>query len=230
MIRIHDRDLRGKTKMGWLDSAHTFSFGHFHDPARMGFRSLRVLNDDRVIPGAGFGTHPHKNMEIISYVLDGSLEHKDSLGTGSVIKPGELQRMSAGTGVTHSEFNGSKENPVHFLQIWIEPEARGLSPSYEQKPLEIEEGKFVLVGDRHGTDGAITIHQDVKMYLAHLKAGQSASYQFENGRAGFLHLVRGQAALNGETLKEADGAEITGVSEITLDAQEDSEILLFDLA
>ncbi len=230
MIKIHDRDLRGKTKTGWLDSAHTFSFGHFHDPARMGFRSLRVINDDRVIPGAGFGTHPHNNMEIISYVLDGSLEHKDSMGTGSVIKPGEVQRMSAGTGVTHSEFNGSKDDPVHFLQIWIEPKTKGLEPSYEQKPLNVNKGEFVLIGDRHGSDGAITIHQDVKMYLVHLEEGQSASYSFEPQRGGFLHLVRGQVTLNGESLKEGDGAEITDVETVTIAAQEPSEVLLFDLA
>lgn len=230
MIRIHDRDIRGKTQMGWLDSRHTFSFGHFHDPSRMGFRSLRVINDDRVIPGAGFDTHAHKDMEIITYVLGGALAHKDSLGTGSVIRAGEVQKMSAGSGIRHSEFNASEENSVHFLQIWIMPEERGISPSYEQKPVDISSGKFVLIGDRYGTDGAIKIHQDVRMFVARLSDLEQASYDFEKGRAGFLHLAKGQIILNGERLKEGDGAEISDTASIHIKAEAESEVILFDLA
>lgn len=231
MIRIHDRDIRGATLMGWLDSKHTFSFGHFMDPTRMGFRSLRVINDDIVIPGAGFDTHPHKDMEIITYILKGELAHKDSLGTGSTIRPGEIQRMSAGTGIEHSEFNPSNDNGVHLLQIWIRPETRGLEPSYEQKMIEPKKGQFVLIGDRHGTDGAITIHQDVKLYVAHLDDGNEVNHNFAKGRGGFIHVARGRVMLNGEVLKEGDGAEISDVDEIVLKSLADeSEILLFDLA
>lgn len=230
MIRIHDRDIRGKTKTGWLDGAHTFSFGRFHDPARMGFRALRVINEDRIIPGAGFNTHPHSNMEIITYVIEGALQHKDSLGNGSIIRPGELQRMSAGSGIEHSEFNASSEDPVHLLQIWILPETENLEPSYEQKPFSVNEGKFVLLGDRQGTNEAITIHQDAKLYLAHLADGQTISYEFEKGRHGFIQLFRGQVTLNGETLKEGDGAEISDLDKIEVEAGAPSELLLFDLA
>ena len=230
MIRIHDRDIRGKTKTGWLDSKHTFSFGHFMDPTRMGFRSLRVINDDIVIPGAGFDTHPHSDMEIITYILKGELAHKDSLGTGSTIKPGEIQRMSAGTGIEHSEFNPSNDNGVHLLQIWIRPEKRGLAPSYEQKTVQPREGEFVVIGDRQGGDGAVTIHQDVKLLMAQLKDEQEVSYTFKKGRGGFLQVARGWITLNGEALKEGDGAEITDTDVITVKAKADSEVLLFDLA
>ncbi len=230
MIRIHDRDIRGTTKMGWLDSKHTFSFGHFRDPSRMGFRSLRVINDDIVIPGAGFDTHGHADMEIITYILKGELAHKDSLGTGSTIRPGEVQRMTAGTGIEHSEFNPSNDNGVHLLQIWIIPEKRGLEPSYEQKAFEAKSGGFTLIGDRHGTDGAITIHQDVKMLVAHLKDGNDTSYSFKSGRSGFIHVAKGWITLNGEDLKEGDGAEITDLDTITVKSKADSEVLLFDLA
>lgn len=231
MIRIHDRDIRGKTNTGWLDSKHTFSFGHFMDPTRMGFKSLRVINDDLVIPGAGFDTHPHSDMEIITLILKGALEHKDSLGTGSVIRPGEIQRMSAGTGIMHSEFNPSKEEGVHLLQIWIYPEERGLKPSYEQKTYDVQKGKgdFVVIGDRHGSDGAVTIHQDVKMLLAQMPDGTETTYGFEKGRAGFLHVTKGMISLNGETLKEGDGAEISDVDAISVKAIADSEVLLFDM-
>lgn len=230
MIRIHDRDIRGTTKMGWLDSKHTFSFGHFRDPSRMGFRSLRVINDDIVIPGAGFDTHGHSDMEIITYILKGELAHKDSLGTGSTIRPGEVQRMTAGSGIQHSEFNPSNDNGVHLLQIWIIPEKHGLEPSYEQKKFEPKAGGFTLIGDRHGTDGAITIHQDVKMLVAHLKEEQETAYSFKAGRGGFIHVAKGWINLNGEDLKEGDGAEISDVDAITLKAKADSEVLLFDLA
>ena len=230
MIRIHDRDIRGKTKTGWLDSKHTFSFGHFMDPKRMGFRSLRVINDDIVIPGAGFDMHPHSDMEIITYILKGELAHKDSLGTGSTIRPGEIQRMSAGTGIFHSEFNPSNDNGTHLLQIWIRPEKRGLEPSYEQKTIEPKEGEFVIIGDRKGSDGAITIHQDVTLLMAQLKDEQKTSYSFAKGRGGFLQVARGWITLNGEALKEGDGAEITETDVIEITAKADSEVLLFDLA
>lgn len=231
MIRIHDRDLRGITKMGWLDSKHTFSFGHFYDPNRMGFRSLRVINDDIVIPGAGFDTHPHKDMEIITYILKGELAHKDSLGSGSTIRPGEIQRMTAGSGILHSEFNPSTENGVHLLQIWIVPEKRGLEPSYEQKTIAPGNGDFTLIGDRYGTDGGVTIHQDVRLLTAHLNEGQKTSYSFETGRNGFLHVARGWITLNGEALKEGDGAEMTDTDKIEIVSKADgTEVLLFDLA
>lgn len=232
MIRIHDRDIRGKTNTGWLDSKHTFSFGHFRDPTRMGFRSLRVINDDRVIPGAGFDTHPHNDMEIVTLILKGALEHKDSLGTGSVIRPGEIQRMSAGTGIQHSEFNPSREEGVHLLQIWIYPEKTGLEPSYEQKTYDVTKGQgdFVVVGDRHGTDGAVTIHQDVRMLLAQMPDGKETTYRFDKGRGGFLHVTEGMISLNGETLKEGDGAEISDIDPIHVKALTDSNVLLFDMA
>lgn len=229
MIKIHDRDIRGKTKTGWLDSHHTYSFGHFRDPNRMGFRSLRVINDDVVIPGAGFATHGHANMEIVTVVLDGALAHKDSLGTGSTIRPGEIQRMSAGTGIEHSEFNASNDNSVHLLQIWILPEAKNLAPGYEQ--ITMPQGKgFVLVGDRRGTDGAVTIHQDVKMSIARLTEGETATYTLAPGRGAFLQIAKGSVTLNGEILKEGDGAEIEDVSSIALVAQSDAQALLIDMA
>lgn len=232
MIKIHDRDLRGKAKTGWLDSKHTFSFGSFYDPERMGFRSLRVVNEDRVIAGAGFPPHGHENMEIISYVLDGALEHKDSTGTGAIIRPGDIQRMSAGSGIEHSEFNHSKDDNVHFLQIWIQPEEKNIEPSYEQKNFNSDKlsGGFTLVGDRYGTDGAITIHQDVKMLVAHLDEAQDTSYSFEKGRGGFLQVARGRVELNSELLKEGDGAEITEVDQINIKALAPSELILFDMA
>lgn len=230
MIRIHDRDIRGTTKTGWLDSRHTFSFGNFRDPSRMGFRSLRVINDDLVIPGAGFDMHPHSDMEIITYILKGELAHKDSLGNGSTIRPGEIQRMSAGTGIFHSEYNPSTENGVHLLQIWLRPETRGLEPSYEQKTIAAKEGAFTVIGKRGGGDGVVTIHQDATLLVAHLKDGQETPYTFENGRSGFLHVAKGRVTLNGETLKEGDGAEISLVDTIKVAATADSEVLLFDLA
>lgn len=231
MIKLHERDIRGRTKTGWLDSYHTYSFGNFRDPKRMGFRSLRVMNDDYVIPGAGFGTHPHSDMEIVTIILDGALEHKDSLGTGSIIRPGEIQRMSAGTGIEHSEFNPSNVDPVHLLQIWLRPESRGMAPSYEQIKVPTENtGGFTLVGDRKGTDGVITIHQDVKMLLANVSAGQKAVYTLPSGRGAFLQITKGQMTLNGETLKEGDGVEIEDIPTIELLAEVNSQALLIDMA
>lgn len=232
MITVRDRHARGHTQMGWLDSHHTFSFGEFRDPDQMGFRALRVINEDQVIPGAGFGTHGHRDMEIISYVLSGALEHKDSLGTGSIIRPGDVQRMSAGTGITHSEFNPSKSEPVHFLQIWILPERQGLPPGYEQKQFPLEERRdgFHLVGDRHGTDGAVTIHQDVRLYVANLEAGQSLTHELPAGRHTWLQVVRGIVELEGNELREGDGAAISEMRSLDLTTASGAELLLFDLA
>ncbi len=230
-IKIHERDLRGKTNMGWLDSKHTFSFGHFMDPTRMGFRFLRVINDDTVTPGAGFGTHPHNNMEIISVVLEGALEHKDSMGTGSVIHSGEIQKMSAGTGVTHSEFNHSKIAPVHFYQIWIVPDEDNIKPSYEQITLDPKKLKenFVVVGDRHASDNVISIHQNVQMLVAMPESGRQISYMFDQDRYGFLQVARGRILLNGEELTEGDGAEISYVKALNIEATTHSELILFDM-
>lgn len=231
MIKIHDRDLRGKTKMGWLDSNHTFSFGSFQDPDRMGFRSLRVFNDDIIIGGSGFAPHRHEDMEIISYVLDGALEHKDSQGNIGVIKPGDIQRMSAGSGIEHSEYNASKDEKAHFLQIWIIPEEKGIEPSYEQIAFDTDKlsNGFTLVGDRQGSGGGITIHQDVQFYVAHLDEGKTANYSFKNVRGGFLYLAKGRIELNGEVLKEGDAAQIEDVSRINVKSLVKSEVLLFDM-
>jgi len=232
MILVRDRGRRGHTQLGWLDSWHTFSFGEYRDANHMGFRSLRVINDDRVIPGAGFGEHGHRDMEILSYVLSGALEHRDSLGTGSVIRPGDVQRMSAGSGITHSEFNHSRAEPVHFLQIWILPEASGLAPGYEQKafPPETRRNRFALVADRAGTDGAVTIHQDVRMYAAELDPGAKLTHALPSGRHAWLQVARGVVALEGDELRAGDGASISGESSITLASEVGAELLLFDLA
>lgn len=232
MITIRNRDERGAVNMGWLDSRHSFSFGHYHDPAHMGFRALRVINDDRVIPGAGFPTHGHADMEIVSYVLDGALEHKDSLGAGSVIRPGDVQRMSAGTGIRHSEYNASREESVHFLQIWILPERPGLAPGYEQKTVADTEkhGRLRLVGSRDGRDGSVTIHQDVDLYAALLDGDESAAFTLRPGRHAWVQVARGQVRLNGLLLKEGDGAAVSDETTLTLDGGIGAEVLLFDLA
>lgn len=232
MIIVRDRNTRGRTRTGWLDSRHTFSFGHYHDPKQMGFGALRVINDDRVIPGAGFAEHGHRDMEIISYVLEGALEHKDSMGNGSVIVPGDVQRMSAGTGVTHSEYNGSKSEPVHFLQIWIVPETQGISPGYEQKrfPGEALAGTLRLIADHTGSNGAVTVHQDVAIYAGELFEGERVSHRFADSRRGWLQVARGVVRLNGDELREGDGAAIEGEREIVLDTDHRAEVLLFDLA
>jgi quercetin 2,3-dioxygenase len=229
---IHDRNSRGHTKIGWLDSYHTFSFGGFYDPSRMGFRSLRVINDDRVVPGAGFGTHGHRDMEILTYVLEGAVEHKDSLGTGSVIRPGEAQIMSAGTGIMHSEFNPSQTEPVHFLQIWILPDKQGLQPRYDQKAFPIEErrGKLRLIGAKDGRDGAITIHQDVDLYTSVLESGDVINYQVKPIRHAWLQIAQGIATLNGEELRAGDGVQISGEEQLEISTEVGAEILLFDLA
>jgi len=232
MIVVRDRDSREHTKLGWLDSRHSFSFGAYRDPAHMGFGALRVINDDRVIPGAGFGEHGHRDMEIVTVVLDGALEHRDSLGNGSVIRPGDVQRMSAGTGILHSEFNASKEDAVHFLQIWIIPEADGLEPGYEQRRFEPEDrkGQLRLVADRHGTDNAVTVHQDVTLYRGSLAEGDRLVQTLDPNRRAWLHVAAGIVQLNGDELRAGDGAAISGEKSITLDTGHEADLLLFDLA
>jgi quercetin 2,3-dioxygenase len=229
---IHDRNLRGHSKIGWLDSRHTFSFGNFQDPNRMGFRSLRVINDDRVIPGAGFGTHGHRDMEILTYVLEGELAHKDSLGTGSVIRPGDVQIMSAGTGIEHSEFNNSASEPVHFLQIWILPDRQKIAPRYDQRdfPLAEKQGKLRLVGSKDGREGSVVIHQDIDLYVSVLSAGDSIAFETQPGRFAWIQVARGVATLNGESLREGDGVQINSPELLELTTESNAEILLFDLA
>lgn len=227
---IHDRHARGHTKLSWLDSYHTFSFGGFYDPQRMGFRSLRVINDDRIIPGAGFGAHSHRDMEILTYVLEGALEHKDSLGTGAIIHPGEAQIMSAGTGITHSEFNASEAEPVHLLQIWIIPDKQGLQPRYEQRdfPLEEKRGKLRLLAAKDGRDGAVTIHQDVDLYASVIEPGNVVTHNLKPNRYAWLQIAQGVATLNGNPLREGDGAQISG-EKLEISTDIGAEILLFDL-
>jgi quercetin 2,3-dioxygenase len=232
MLTLRRAEERGKANFGWLDSRHSFSFGHYHDPRHMGFGPLRVINEDRVAPGGGFPTHPHSDMEIISYVLEGGLEHKDSLGTGSVIRPGDVQRMSAGSGIRHSEFNASEKEPVHFLQIWIIPEKRGIAPSYEQKSFSEQEkrGKLRLVGSRDGREGSVTIHQDVNLYAALLDEGDAVSHTIRAGRAGWVQVARGSVTVNGEALRAGDGlaVEEPGALKI-IGASKDADVLLFDM-
>lgn len=232
MIALRKSAERGHAKIGWLDSRHSFSFGEYYDPRHMGFGPLRVINEDRVAPGAGFPLHAHQDMEIISYVLDGGLEHKDSLGTGAVIRPGEVQRMSAGTGIRHSEYNASRNEPVHFLQIWIVPEARGIAPGYEQKAFAPQEraGGWRLVGARDGREGAVTIHQEVDLYATLLGPGESTSFQPRPSRKLWLQVARGEGLLNDIAVRAGDGAAIEGEASLTLGAEATLEALLFDLA
>jgi len=232
MISFRDRNTRGRTSTGWLDSRHTFSFADYVDPEHMGFHALRVINEDRVIPGAGFPAHSHRDMEIVSYVISGALEHKDSLGTGSVILPGDVQRMSAGTGIRHSEFNHSETEPVHFLQIWIVPAVTGLAPSYEQKrfPPDQSRNRFLLVGAPEGADGALTIHQDASIYRATVDSGQHLSHRLGAGRHGWLQVVRGIVDLPGGELREGDGVSLSRESSVQLSARSDAELIFFDLA
>jgi redox-sensitive bicupin YhaK (pirin superfamily) len=232
MITIRKSADRGRADHGWLDSRHTFSFADYHDPEQMGFRTLRVINEDRVEAGQGFGTHPHRDMEIISYVLEGALEHKDSMGTASVIRPGEVQRMTAGTGVLHSEYNPSRKEPVHFLQIWILPEKRNLKPGYEQKAYPDAERKdrLRLVASRDGRDGSLTIHQDAELYTTLLSRGESVSHPLKAGRHAWVQVARGAATLNGKPLATGDGAAVSGEKALELKATADAEVLLFDLA
>lgn len=232
MIAVRRGEERGRAEFDWLDSRHSFSFGHYHDPAHMGFRSLRVINEDRVAPGGGFAKHGHADMEIISYVLAGALEHRDSLGTGAVIRPGEVQRMTAGTGILHSEFNASKIEPVHFLQIWILPERKGLAPGYEQRsyPAAERQNRLRLVAARDGRDGSVTVHQDVSLYAVLLAPDQRVEHRLADGRRGWLQVARGAVEASGVRLSAGDGAAIAEEPAVAIRGMEDAEILLFDLA
>ena len=232
MITLRPANQRGHADFGWLDSHHTFSFGGYRDPAHMGFGPLRVINEDRVQPGMGFGTHPHSDMEIISYVLEGALEHKDSIGTGSVIRPGDVQRMSAGTGIQHSEFNHSKKEPVHFLQIWLIPEKAGIKPGYEQKRFEDadKKGRLRLVASPDGREGSVTVHLDTRLYASVLDSGASVNHGLAPGRLGWLQVARGALELNGQSLKAGDGAAVKNEKELSITSRAaGTEFLLFDM-
>jgi redox-sensitive bicupin YhaK (pirin superfamily) len=232
MITIRQSQERGHARYDWLDTYHTFSFDTYHDPRHMNFRALRVINEDRVAPGQGFGMHPHRDMEIITYVLEGALEHRDSLGNGSVIRPGDGQRMSAGRGIRHSEFNASKSEPVHLLQIWIMPEQRGLEPGYEQKafPAEEKRGKLRLIAAREPKNGAVKIHQDVNLYVAQLAPGEQVEHALAPERHAWLQVAKGAVELNGKALGQGDGAAVSEETKLAIQAKEDAEVLLFDLA
>ena len=232
MIKIRRSDERGHANHGWLDSYHTFSFAGYQDSKFMGFRSLRVINEDRIAGAQGFGTHPHHNMEIITYVLEGALEHKDSMGTGSVIRPGDIQIMSAGTGVTHSEFNHSKKEPAHLLQIWILPNSKNLTPSYQQKNFggDKRKGKLCLLVSPDGADGSVIIHQDVYLFASILNAGQKITHVIKSQRHAWVQVVRGSILVNHQLLEEGDGAAISSEAVLEFLAQNPAEFLLFDLA
>jgi redox-sensitive bicupin YhaK (pirin superfamily) len=231
MLTLSPAAARGRTHIDWLDSRHTFSFGEWYDPAHMGFRALRVINDDRVAPGGGFPTHGHADMEIVSYVLEGGLAHKDSLGTGSVIRPGDVQRMSAGTGVRHSEFNESRSEPVHFLQIWILPDRRGHAPGYEQKtfPEAERHGRVRLVASKDGREGSVSLHQDVALWAGVLDEGQKAEVPLAAGRHAWVQVARGAVSVNGKRLGEGDGAALSDERAVALEGH-GGEVLVFDLA
>ena len=230
MMTIRKASERGHANHGWLDTYHTFSFADYYDPEWMGFRSLRVINDDLVMPGGGFGAHPHRDMEIITYVLSGALEHKDSMGNGSVIRPGNIQYMSAGTGVQHSEFNPSKDEAVHLLQIWILPDAKGLKPRYAEKSLRgAPSGKWHLMTSKTGRDGSIAIRQDADLWLARLEAGQQVSHALAKNRHAWIHVAEGEIALDGKALSGGDAAAVSEDSQLQLSAGKPSQVLLFDL-
>jgi redox-sensitive bicupin YhaK (pirin superfamily) len=232
MITVRKGSDRGYADHGWLRSFHTFSFADYHDPAHMGFGALRVINEDRVQPGAGFGTHGHRDMEIISYVLDGALEHKDSMGNGSVIRPGDVQRMSAGRGVLHSEFNPSDESVVHFLQIWIEPNLRGISPSYEERRFDAsaKRGRLKLIASPDGRDGSVTIHQDASVYAALLDGSERATHSLATGRRAYVHVARGRVTVNSQPLEAGDALKATETGTLVFENAHRAEVLLFDLA
>jgi len=232
MIKVRPAGERGHANYGWLDTRYSFSFSNYYDPRHMGFRALRVINEDHIAPGQGFGTHGHRDMEILTYVVSGGLEHRDSMGNGEVIRPNEWQRMSAGTGVMHSEFNASQTEPVHLLQIWILPEAEGLRPGYEQKVFAPEEktGKLKLVASREGGDGALKIHQNVALYNAVLKGGEAVGHRLAPGRHAWVQVIKGAVSVNGTALAAGDGAAVSDETSLDIRAGEDAEILLFDLA
>ncbi len=232
MITVRKSGERGHFDFGWLKTYHTFSFGDYDDPAHRGFRALRVINEDFVSPGKGFGTHPHRDMEIVTYILEGALSHQDSMGNGSVIRPGDVQRMSAGTGVTHSEFNHSQKESVHLLQIWIFPERKGILPGYEQKafPDEEKRGRLRLVASRDGRDGSVALNQDVALYAGLLGQDEKAVYPMPQGRSGWIQVARGSVLLNQELLHAGDGAAVTGEKRLEVVGKKDAELLLFDLS
>ncbi len=232
MLTVRKADERGHANHGWLDSYHSFSFADYYDPAHMGFGPLRVINEDRVQPGMGFGAHGHRDMEIISYVLDGALEHRDSMGTGSVIVPGDVQQMSAGRGVTHSEFNASRAEPVHFLQIWIEPNQRGTAPRYQQIHVAPEEkrGKLRLIASPDGRDDSVAIQRESFVYAALVDGAEELRYPLFAGRLGYVHVARGTVQVNGEALRAGDALKLRDESLIRIDQGQGAEILLFDLA
>jgi quercetin 2,3-dioxygenase len=232
MITIRPAEERGVSRTSWLDSRHTFSFNTYYDPKHVQFRALRVINEDRVGPGGGFGTHGHRDMEIISYVLSGGLAHKDSTGTGAVIRPGDAQRMSAGSGIRHSEMNASAAEPVHFLQIWIMPAEQGIDPGYEQRsfPAEEKRGKLRLLASPDGRDGSVTIRQDVDLYVTELEAAESVRFPVKSGRYAWVQVTRGGITLNGKMLKAGDGAAVNDETELVIESSDSSEVLLFDLA
>lgn len=232
MLKIRPASERGHFSFGWLETYHSFSFGEYYDPSHMGFRSLRVINDDVIMGGQGFGTHPHQNMEILTYVLKGELAHKDSMGTGSVIYPGDVQRMSAGTGVTHSEFNHSQVEAAHLLQIWIIPETQGLEPSYEQKNFAEAEKKnrFCLIASRNGEDASVVMHQDIKIYSSILEDSKSLSFKTDPQRYYWIQMVKGDLSVNGMSLQSGDGLAVEKEAQLDFKASKNSEFLLFDLA
>ncbi len=233
MITLRPSSARGSANFGWLDSRHTFSFGSYYDSEHMGFASLRVINEDKVQPGRGFGTHGHQDMEIISYVLEGSLKHKDNIGNGSIIRPGDVQRMSAGTGILHSEYNASNADLVHFLQIWVLPDRKNLQPSYEQIHVTEDDkrGQLRLVGSHDGRDRSVTIHQDVNLYVTRLSDGESVSHAIASQRSVWVHTARGAVNLNGQILYAGDGAALVQEEQLTLTgASDDAEVLVFDMA
>jgi len=231
MKTLRRSDERGHVDHGWLNTYHTFSFGNYYDPNHMGFRTLRVINDDKVAPGEGFGTHPHRDMEIITYVLSGALEHKDSMGNGRIIKPGEFQYMAAGSGVTHSEFNPSKKEPVHLLQIWITPERRGIKPQYaERSAADVKEGEVALIASKSGRNGSMAINQDANLLLARLAPGQKATHRLESGRHAWVHVAEGEVVVNGEMLRAGDALGLSNEATIDLaGGSAKSQALIFDL-
>ena len=231
MIDIIQSDTRGSADHGWLRAKHTFSFAEYYDPARVEYGTLRVINEDRIAPGKGFGTHPHRDMEIVTYIIDGAIEHKDSMGNGTTITAGEVQRMTAGTGVLHSEFNHSQEDELHLLQIWIYPERKGLEPGYEQTRYTRDDklNRLRLIGSRDGREASITIHQDVDLYASVLEAGSSVSLDVRADHKVFVQVVAGDISVNGEELKDGDGAQLEGETRVSIVASRESEFLLFDM-